>query len=313
LIGNFGWTHVGRSLDGFHYTAAKKVNVQVVGAIPTRGVFQVDGWGQLDVGLLYASANGFTNKGSHSSDWRVFGSYYQDWRKVLKTDNRSMAMRQGDTGNIRIGSFGGHYLHSTDTKVGTFDAMVWGVAQTGRWGRLDHRAGAIDVEAGWQPPVLPQVKPWIRAGYFRSTGDGNPNDTEHGTFFQMLPTPRPFARFPFFNLMNNTDVFGMVTLRPHKSVTLKSEVHSLRLTEANDLWLLGGGAFQPWTFGYIGRVSNGHSGLATLYDISADWMVSAHFALAGYYGYANGKDVMRSIYPQGKNGSLGYLELTFRF
>jgi hypothetical protein len=29
----------------------------------------------------------------------------------------------------------------------------------------------------------------------------------HNTFFQTLPTPRVFARFPFFNLMNNEDSF----------------------------------------------------------------------------------------------------------
>jgi len=35
-----------------------------------------------------------------------------------------------------------------------------------------------------------------------------------------------------------------------------------------------GGAFQPWTFGYIGRPSGGSSGLATLYDASLDYLES---------------------------------------
>ncbi len=46
LIGHFGWTHVGRSFDGMLYSKTR-ANGQFtfLGAIPTRGVFQTDGWG----------------------------------------------------------------------------------------------------------------------------------------------------------------------------------------------------------------------------------------------------------------------------
>ena len=70
--------------------------------------------------------------------------------------------------------------------------------------------------------------------------------------------------------------------------------------------------FQPWTFGYTGRPSNGHAGLATLYDASADYGVNTHVSVGAYYGYAAGKLVLQSIYPNGKNANFGYLELTFR-
>ncbi|MGH9720871.1 MAG: hypothetical protein ACRD8O_11715 [Bryobacteraceae bacterium] len=46
-------------------------------------------------------------------------------------------------------------------------------------------------------------------------------------------------------MMNNEDPFGMLTIRPHAGVTVKSEVHALRLANQNDLWYAGGGAFQP--------------------------------------------------------------------
>ena len=36
-------------------------------------------------------------------------------------------------------------------------------------------------------------------------------------------------------------------------------------------------------------------------------------SLTVYYGYANGKSVMASIYPEGKNARFGYLELSYRF
>ncbi|HBY60179.1 MAG TPA: hypothetical protein DEH78_10175, partial [Solibacterales bacterium] len=268
---------------------------------------------QLDVAFGYASATGQLPGKRHNGEWRLFGIYYHDWRDVLKTDSRPPAVRSTDRANIRIGSFGGHYLHSAATGSGTVELLLWGLGQTGRWGRLDHRGASFAGEAGWQPAGLPRLKPWIRGGYHRSSGDGDPNDNQHGTFFQLLPTPRPFARFPFFDLVNNEDVFGALILRPHKALTLRGEVHGLRLSDRNDLWYLGGGAFQPWSFGYIGRPSSGRRGLATLYDVSADWNVSASTSVTLYYGHAAGRRVLESIYPESKNGNFGYVELTRRF
>jgi hypothetical protein len=314
MIGAFPWTHVGRSFDGFHFVSAqKRSTVTLAGFMPTRGAFQVDGWGNLDIGVGYASVAGASSKGRNHNDWRVMGIYYQDWRHVLKTDNRAIGARQTDMANIRIGTVGGHYSHLTETSSGPLDFMIWGAVQTGKWGRLDHEAYAADIEGGWQPKVAPRLKPWIRAGYTIGSGDDNPNDARHGTFMQMLPTARPFARFPFYNMMNNEDAFAMVTLRPHKDWTVKAEGHSLRLANRNDVWYQGGGAFQPWSFGYVGRDTGGARGLASYYDISADWNVNPHVTLSGFCGYAFGKSAMERIYPKGKDGAMGYLELLYRF
>ena len=191
--------------------------------------------------------------------------------------------------------------------------LVWGAVQTGRWGALSHRATAIDGQVGFQPKVLPRVKPWLRTGFTMGSGSSGPNGKEHGTFFQILPTPRIYARYPFFNMMNTEDRYGSLMLRPHPRLTVTSEFHSLRLTEPNDLWYLGGGAFQPWTFGYTGRAAGGARSLANLYDAQTDYRVSRLASLTFYAGYAQGLAVMRAIYPQGKDAWLGYAELTYRF
>jgi hypothetical protein len=216
-------------------------------------------------------------------------------------------------GNVRVGSFGGHYIQRISTSAGMFDGLLWGLVQTGSWGRLDHRAGAVSVEGGWQLPAMPKLKPWLRAGYFRATGDNDPLDDEHGTFFQMLPTPRPYARMPYYDFLNNEDLFAMLVLRPHRAVTIRGEAHGLRLTNRNDLWYLGGGAYQPWTFGFVGRPSNGNRGLATMYDASVDYSVNARLTLSGYVAHARGHSVVRAIYPQGQLGTFGYLEAVYRF
>src|SRR5262245_41374838 len=107
--------------------------------------------------------------------------------------------------------------------------------------------------------------------------------------------------------------FAMLTVSPQRQLTLKAEAHALRLANRNDLWYLGGGAFQPWTFGYQARPSGHTRSLANLYDLSVDVAINAHVSATLYYRRAQGKSVMRSIYPRGANGHLVYLEGNYRF
>jgi hypothetical protein len=314
LIGNFGFTHVMRSLDGVQYLRSTPGGTfTFIGARPTRGVFQTDGWGELNTAVGYAAYTKPWSHGAHAAETRLMGIYYDDWRPVLKTDNRPLAARRTDFDNIRIFTFGGHHLSALATKAGTLDFAAWGAGQTGWWGRLSHRAYAVDLEAGMQPRILPKLKPWLRAGYTASSGDGNPNDQTHGTFFQILPTPRPFARFPFFNMENLHDLMGALILQPHRDITISSEFHALALANANDLWYIGGGAFQPWTFGYTGRPAGGAKSLGNLYDTQVEYRMRPNITATAYFGYAQGHAVIASIYPKGKDGALGYLELNYRF
>ena len=313
LIGTFGFSDVGRSFDGLRYSWNRpSTDFTVVGATPTRGVFQTDGWGWNRVAFGYAALTKDWGHGNHAADTRFFVIEYNDFRHILKTDNRPVAIRNGDKENIQIQTWGGHSIHVLTTDAGTLDALVWGVAQTGRWGTQLQRAYALDFEGGFQPAILPSLKPWIRGGYTIGSGDGNPNDNTHGTFFQMLPTPRPYARFPFFNMMNTEDAFGALITRPHPKVTTSTEYHSLRLTNANDLWYSGGGVFQPWTFGYTGRAVCDRRSLGNLYDTSVEYRANRHMTFTAYLGYTQGLAVMKQIYPEGKNGRFGYLEALFR-
>jgi hypothetical protein len=314
LLGPFGFTHVGRSFDGIQYAyAGKSGNFTAAGIAPTRGAFQVDGWGTLPIGVFYGAYTHAFSGTKTASEFRLLGMYYHDWRTVLKTDNRPLAARRTDIGKIRIATMGGHYLLAGNTGAGTIDLMFWGVWQAGNWGTLDHRAGAASAEIGLQPRVLKSVKPWIRFGAHHGSGDSNPADGKHGTFFQVLPTARLYARFPFYNLMNNQDAFAGLILKPHTRLTMRSDFHWLRLAHGADLWYQGGGAFQPWTFGFSGRPASGNRWLARLFDISAEWQVNPHLSTGVYYAHAHGAQVTESIYPQGKDANYGFLEITYKF
>ncbi len=135
----------------------------------------------------------------------------------------------------------------------------------------------------------------------------------HGSFFQLLPTPRLYARFPFFNLMNSADAFGEVMLKPAKRVTTRVDVHSLRLADGHDLWYQGGGAFQPTTFGYMGLPVGGHRGLGTLYDVSADVILTPQLAVGSYVGHASGGPASAFSTPAHNHATLAFLELVIRF
>ena len=314
LLASFGWSETGRSFDGVHYSWSRaNDNLTIIAAVPTRGAFQVDGWGELKVATGYAAYTHQSGKGRHVADTRAFFLEYDDYRHILKTDDRAVAVRRGDLQNIRIETFGGHSIHAITTNAGVVDLLAFGAVQTGRWGYQKQRAGTLDLEAGFQPTILTRLKPWLRGGYTWGSGDKNPNDSTHGTFFQVLPTPRPYARMPFFNMMNTEDTYGSLVLRPHSKITTSTEFHSVRLSSATDLWYSGGGAFQPQTFGYAGRSTSGRRSLADLYDTSVEYRFHQKLTVTGYFGYAQGLAAMQQIYPKGKDGKFGYIEFLTRF
>ena len=315
LISNFAFAAVQRTYDGVQLSASSgNNNLTFFGARPTEGVFQVKGMDELDVDTYYGAYTRSVNANQSAGELRVFALGYIDHRThVLKTDNRPTPVRTGDLGKIEIATWGADYVHVFNTSAaGKFDVLAWGALQTGSWGTLTQRAGAFVGEAGWQMPVH-AVKPWVSLGYSYGSGDGNPNDSRHGTFFQVLTTPRQYARFPFYNMMNNEDWYGTVNLKPTSRLALRSETHALRLASASDLWYLGGGAFQPNTFGYTGRPSNANRGLADVLDLSADYQFTKAFAATLYYGHAWGKGVISAIYPKNANGQLIFLETNVHF
>jgi Alginate export len=315
LIGDFGFSAVGRSFDGAQLSFNTKAgNFTFLGARPTRGVYQTDAMGELSVDLFYGAYTAPANFGKSSAEFRAFGLGYVDERSfVLKTDNRLALVRSTDHDHIRIGTFGADYVQVFNTQShGKFDFLLWGAVQNGSWGVLAQHSGAFVGEAGWQPDIH-FLNPWFRLGYSYGSGDSDPTDGRHGTFFQILPTPRPYARFPFYNMMNNEDFFASSMFRLPHFFVLRSELHGLRLADSTDLWYGGGGAFQPHSFGYTARSTGGNRSLANVWDVSMDMPLRYGFSLTTYYAHAWGKSAITKIYPSGTNAQFGYVETNFHF
>ena len=102
-------------------------------------------------------------------------------------------------------------------------------------------------------------------------------------------------------------------LRPSAKVTITSEFHATSLASRNDLWYVGGGVYQPWTFGFAGRSTSGQRSLVNLYDVGLDYRLNPHVTISPYFGYMQGRAAIATIYPTGTNGSFGYAELTYQF
>jgi hypothetical protein len=330
LIGNFDYTNVGRSFDGvqgiydygpFNFTA--------MGSHPTFGGFNVSGNREIDkVDLVSATASLVEPKGFAPIGAQLFYIYYADRRGLVATDNRRRDLPQGqtcatdnnsslirscDTSDIRISTVGTDLVHVADVGPGKLDLLGWFAGQVGSWQSLDQDAWALAAEVGYQIPDV-ALKPWVRLNYFHSSGDQNNTDYTHQTFFQVLPTSRLYALFPFFNMMNNQDLFLQTILKPLPNLTAAVTGHWLRLTESNDLLYSGGGATSNTFFGYAGVPANGvvtnpSNELSYLTDIELTYVFSKHLTLYGYYGHAFGQSVISANFL-GNNADYGYIEAT---
>ncbi len=312
MIGNFGFSTGQRSFDGIdgHYNG-KTWDLTAMAARADQGVFNMNANPELNVDLQYLAFSKYGFK-DHLL-WRVFAMDYHDGRTGLtKTDNRALAVRQTDHKNIRLGSYGADFLTTMPMGKGKFDLLAWGVLQNGNWGVQNHHGGAVAVEGGYHATQL-RTAPWLRGGFVRSTGDNNPTDDQHNTFFQVLPTPRTYARFPFYNMMNSKDQFVQWMDKPTKKLDIRTDLHFLQLTSNTDLWYQGGGAYDNKVFGVVGRPANLHSSFSSVFDASADYQLTTGIALTAYYSHAWGKSVVAAIYPVGKTAQYGFLEMTYKW
>ncbi len=313
LIGPFDWSQIGRTYDGalLGYDAGE-VKLNATYLKPRQGGFDLAGNKQIDgIDVVYASANvvrpWFTDTGAG----RLFYIYYGDQRGLVPADNRPSDVRSAGARGISISSFGGNWTQIMPTAIGPIDAMVWGVLQDGSWAAQTHSAWAYAIEGGIRPNALPWGA-WIRAGFNRSSGDDDADDSRHETFFQMLPTARLYSFSTAYNLMNNQDIFGQLVLKPIKGMVWRTDLHWISLTERNDLWYFGGGATledRQTGFGYGTRSSAGARSLMTALDTQLAYQVNEHISFVLYYGHQFGSTVVGRLGKE-KNADFGYIEVT---
>jgi hypothetical protein len=316
LVGTFDFAHASRSFDGFAVAYDQpEFNVSLSATHPTQGGFNLRAQDEIShIDLFYAALTSKKDALLPGTEGRLFYLYYGDDRNTQVIDNRPTSRRPRlNRQDLQIHTVGTHVLTVQDWGPGTADGIVWGAYQFGDWTDLDHQAWAFDVEAGYQWTGLP-LKPWLRGGYFLGSGDGDAGDGRHETFFQVLPTVRLYAKFPFFNLMNLQDAFAQLIVAPTQSTRLGIDFHHLSLAETGDLFYAGAGASsRSGSFGFLGRPSTGRSTVGELVDVSFTHNLTKQLSWSAYYAHAFGGNYVDSFYRQKKDADFAFVEFNLTF
>ena len=313
LVGEFEWSLYQRSFDGVRVDVDRAAWKGTASwTVPTQGGFEEQAGRSLrHVEVAAATFNLKPGSRLRHSDVQGFVYRYDDTRSVrARPDN---TLRSATGVDVHITTVGTSLIGAYPAGKGQFDTLGWFAWQRGAWYGQRHEAAAAALETGYQWTAA-RWRPWLRAGWFRSSGDGDADDDRHGTCFQVLPTTRRYSLSTVYNLMNLSEVFGQVLLRPRTNVSVRVDVHRLRLTHAADLWYAGSGAAQRagTSFGFAGRRSNGSRDLGVMVEGTADWTVSPHVSLNGYLGRMKGGNVVAGTFA-GTRLMFGYIESTISF
>jgi hypothetical protein len=313
LLGEFEWSLYQRAFDGVRVDWAGRA-VQATGTAfrPTQGGFE-EAAGVSISGIDVFSGALTTAVGAlvPRSEVQVFAHRYNDGRPVTgRPDNTGRTAPNVDVG---ITTLGAHVVGSRPAGRGEMDLMLWTAGQFGRWYELDHRAVGIAGELGYQWTKA-RATPWLRGGYTWLSGDGDPADGRHGTFFPMLPTVRRYSQSTLYSLANLRDAFARVVLRPRANVMARVDAHLLSLASRADGWYAGSGATQESgrIFGYTLRPSGGHSRLMEVAEGSLDWRFTPRWSVNGYLGVARGGPVVRRSFA-GDRAAFFYVEHVVQF
>lgn len=314
VIGPFDFT-AGRSFDGARATFGTDIGAfSALYVMPTQGGFEVNlnrTITDVQVGALSWTAPMFVREDA-SDDVQVFAYLYTDDREAVKIDNRPLADRTADVEDLQLQTFGAHWTRVWGSKEFEIDSLLWGVIQSGDWGAQDHEAWAYTAEIGVRAVAL-SGKPGLRIGYTVGSGDGNPEDGTHKTFFQMLPTARAYAATPFYNMQNLEDLFVQASVNVHEAVSIRPSVHRLRLAESADGLYSGAGANERKSrFGYASLSGSGSADVGTLLDLEATWVVNKNLSATIYYGHLFGGDMIEGAAPAQQDIDYFFTELTLK-
>jgi hypothetical protein len=309
MIGTFGFSHIQRSFEGFNLSFDKQdvtntKNITIFYGRPTYGVFDIktpnEPINNLSIGhIAYTIFN-------DASDFRLFYTYYNDHRELLKTSNNAIPIRD----SVTINSIGFNYSKIFENPNNIFSFVGYYNYQFGTYGKLKHNANAYLIDIGYK--IKNNLEPHFRIGYFRSTGDNNSQDNKHNTYFSFIYTPRLYALFPFYNQMNISDFYISLYLKLSSKANMFLQYNDLNLSSKWDRWYAGGGAFNEQVFGYTAVNSKNFSKLATLYNITFNYKLNNNSNITLYYGYANGKDVIKQNFPLKSNASYFFIEYNLK-
>jgi hypothetical protein len=315
LVGAVDWTNGARAADGISARLSfEGHHLHAFAAQPTTGVFVVDEDAyQRQKDVLFAGLHWTAERGTLLDDTELgaFFVAYQDHR-----DPRDVA---GLFGDIDVYTFGGSWLGVYPLGPGRMDALLWGAIQFGDYEdvgptsgtkRRDQLAGAVVAELGYQLPDI-WSRPWLRAGVNWGSGDGDPDDGDRHTFFNLLPTNHLYYGYADqLALQNLVDLLFQLKLAPHPKVGIELTFHRFWLHDDDDSRWAGTGAFSRKNLGYVRNPSNGSTDVGRELDIAVSFSLARGVTLSAGFARFWGGDVFDGQ-PR-TDAQFGYLQLVFK-
>jgi len=297
LLGTAGWTHAERAYDGASLAVqTARHHAWLFAARPTTGAFDLDD-AYRHQSRIHVAGGAWTlvrDRALPFGELRVFGLWHRDARSP----------REGGLAHpVEVGTLGASATAVLPLRSGRLDLLAWGAVQAGDFaeaadagGRaLDHRAFAFAVEMGHQWRHVP-AEPWLRAGIQLASGDDDPRDGDHGTFFAGLPSShRTLGLADRLAFQNAVDAFAELRLEPLPALELRAAVHWLRLHRGTDAVYTGWGAYDREVFGFETTPSGGRSGVGTELDLELAWRASEHVRVAAGYAHLFGRGALHGL------------------
>jgi len=304
LVGTVGWSHAERSNDGatasLDFGEDGGYNAYGFAARPTTGVFDVPGAYRRQKDVVYGGAAFNVKRGTwlENTELGAFGIVYNDSRPTSKG---------GLPDSVMVYTLGGQMLGVYPVGPGQVDALLWGAGQFGHYDGMSQSAGAFLVEGGYQLPDV-FAKPWLRIGVNAATGDPDPDDSTHRTFFNLLPTNHLYYGFADqIALQNIVNWFVQLRLSPHPMFQLNAFIHRFNLWDGEDARYSGTGAFSRSGFGFTASPSRGYRAVGTEYDVVGTFPLHRAVTLEAGYSRIQGAKML--------NGNLDFayfsLELSY--
>lgn len=190
-------------------------------------------------------------------------------------------------------------------------AFYWdyeGGYQFGDWGALNQSAGFATVGLGrdW---AKRKYKPKVMLYYDYASGDQDPTDGTHGTFFQYFPLGHKY--FGFADLVarqNIHDLNGQLFLSLNKKTTLLFWHHIFWLDSARDA--LYNAAGTPTLFDPSGAAGT-HVGQEL--DMTVQYNINPYSDLLFGYSHFWAGDFVETLRPVGNDIDFTYVQYSIRF
>lgn len=302
LLGEVEWTPFERNFDGGRLDFSRgRWQATAALMLPTQGAFEESA--SPSMGSLRVISSAVTRRSRSSTtaqnpdyELQAFALHYRDRRDVRsRPDNTGFPVTAAA---INLMTVGASHVGTYAWGPGRVDTVVWAAQQFGDWYGDRHFARSVMVEGGYRWRSAWQ--PWLRAAFLHASGDDDPADFRHRTFFPLLPTTEPALFAGTYAQMNIRDASIELRAQPRTGLNVYANVHRMSLADRHDRWYSGTGAtaFKGNYFGYSGRLSSLATSLGTRVETGAAFDATRRWRLSAAVGMMQGGEVIRRSFAR---------------